>query len=137
VKAELSWRGSPTNHQQHERQHTRVSKKPRAVHTALLLIDSPTDQAGVYTPMTRGRQANHAYVITDENQTHAAVLCQAISREWIDQPTVAQDLQLDPGQPAPGQGRRQPDRRARLAPLDHGPHKTTSQRRSPDRGLSL
>jgi ATP-dependent exoDNAse (exonuclease V) alpha subunit len=37
----------------------------RTVDTGLLLIDSPTDNRGIYTPMTRGRQTNHAYVVTD------------------------------------------------------------------------
>jgi len=32
----------------------------RTVDTALLLVDTPTDSHGVYTPMTRGRDANHA-----------------------------------------------------------------------------
>jgi hypothetical protein len=67
----------------------------RTVNTALLLIDSPTDHAGVYTPMTRGRDANHAYVITEDTQTALDVLSQAITRDWIDQPAVAHRAQLD------------------------------------------
>ena len=37
--------------------------------TGLLLVDGPTDSRGVYTPMTRGRDANHAFVVTgtDDN----------------------------------------------------------------------
>jgi len=68
----------------------------RTVDTALLLIDSPTDSRGVYTPMTRGRDANHAYVVTDDNQTALDVLTQATCREWIDQPAVVRQAQLDP-----------------------------------------
>ncbi|MFV2074315.1 MAG: MobF family relaxase, partial [Thermoanaerobaculales bacterium] len=34
----------------------------RTVDVALLLVDTPTDSRGIYTPMTRGRDANHAYV---------------------------------------------------------------------------
>jgi ATP-dependent exoDNAse (exonuclease V) alpha subunit len=68
----------------------------RTVDTALLLIDSPTDNRGVYTPMTRGRDANHAYVVTDDKQTALDVLTQATCREWIDQPAVARKAQLDP-----------------------------------------
>ncbi|HUP15111.1 MAG TPA: MobF family relaxase [Acidimicrobiia bacterium] len=71
----------------------------RTVDTALLLIDSPTDHAGVYTPMTRGRDANHAYVITEDTQTALDVVSQAISRDWIDQPAVARKAQLDPTRP--------------------------------------
>ncbi|HUF16159.1 MAG TPA: AAA family ATPase [Acidimicrobiia bacterium] len=68
----------------------------RTVDTALLLLDSPTDSRGVYTPMTRGREANHAYVVVEDNQTALDMLTQAIGREWIDQPAVARRLQLDP-----------------------------------------
>jgi len=68
----------------------------RTVNTALLLIDSPTDHAGVYTPMTRGRDANHAFVITEDTQTALDVLSQAITRDWADQPAVAHRAQLDP-----------------------------------------
>jgi len=39
--------------------------------------------------MTRGRDANHAYVIVEDNQTALDVLTQAIGRDWIDQPAVA------------------------------------------------
>jgi len=68
----------------------------RTVDTALLLIDSPTDSRGVYTPMTRGREANHAYVVTEDNHTGLDVLTQALAREWIDQPAVARRLELNP-----------------------------------------
>lgn len=67
----------------------------RTVNTALLLIDSPTDHAGVYTPMTRGRDANHAYVITEDTQTALDVLSQGITRDWIDKPAVARRAQLN------------------------------------------
>jgi len=66
----------------------------RTVDTALLLIDTPTDSRGVYTPMTRGRRANHAYVTTEENQAAIDVLSQAIARDWIDQPAVERRRQL-------------------------------------------
>ncbi|MDF1597620.1 MAG: MobF family relaxase [Acidimicrobiia bacterium] len=68
----------------------------RTVDTSLLLVDTPTDSRGVYTPMTRGREANHAYVVTDGNQTALDVLTQAITRDWIDQPAVARKKELDP-----------------------------------------
>jgi hypothetical protein len=45
--------------------------------------------------MTRGRDANHAYVVIDENQTAPDVLAQAITRDWIDQPAVERRAQLD------------------------------------------
>jgi hypothetical protein len=66
----------------------------RTVDTALLLIDRPTDSRGVYTPMTRGRETNHVYVVTD-NQTALDVLTRALSRDWIDQPAIARRTQLE------------------------------------------
>jgi conjugative relaxase-like TrwC/TraI family protein len=79
----------------------------RTVDTALLLIDTPTDSRGVYTPMTRGRDGNHAYVVVEDNQTALDVLTQAITRDWIDQPAVARRAQLDPHRsrrlPGPGE----------------------------------
>jgi conjugative relaxase-like TrwC/TraI family protein len=68
----------------------------RTVDTALLLMDTPTDSRGVYTPMTRGRDSNHAYVVVDDNQTAHDVLTQALTRDWIDQPAVVRKAQLDP-----------------------------------------
>jgi hypothetical protein len=46
--------------------------------------------------MTRGREANHAYIVTEDNQTALDVLSQALARDWIDQPAVARRLRLDP-----------------------------------------
>ncbi|NIA26004.1 MAG: relaxase domain-containing protein [Gammaproteobacteria bacterium] len=68
----------------------------RTVDVALLLVDAPTDSRGIYTPMTRGREGNDAYVAVDDNQTALDVLTQAIGRDWIDQPAVARRTQLDP-----------------------------------------
>ncbi len=66
----------------------------RTVDTALLLIDTPTESRGVYTPMTRGRDSNHAYVVTEDNQTALDVLTHAVTRDWIDQPAVVRRDQL-------------------------------------------
>ncbi|MDF1596288.1 MAG: MobF family relaxase [Acidimicrobiia bacterium] len=68
----------------------------RTVDTALLLVDTPTDIRGVYTPMTRGRDSNHAYVVVEDNQTAHDVLTQALTRDWIDQPAVARRAKLGP-----------------------------------------
>ncbi|MCL1693291.1 MAG: relaxase domain-containing protein [Actinomycetia bacterium] len=68
----------------------------RTVDVALLLVDTPTDSRGIYTPMTRGRDANHAYVAVEDNETALDVLAQAVGRDWIDQPAVARRAQLDP-----------------------------------------
>jgi conjugative relaxase-like TrwC/TraI family protein len=67
----------------------------RTVDTGLLLVDAPTDSRGVYTPMTRGRNANHAYVVTDENQAAVDVLTEAVARDWIDQPAITRRTQLE------------------------------------------
>jgi hypothetical protein len=73
----------------------------RTVDTALLLVDTHTDNRGIYTPMTRGRDVNHAYVVVEENQTALDVLTQAITRDWIDQPAVVRRIQLEDRQPDP------------------------------------
>ena len=82
----------------------------RTVDVALLLVDSPTDNRGIYTPMTRGREANHAYVVVEDNQTALDVLTRAIGRDWIDQPAVARRAQLEQDRdrqlPDPGRRRR-------------------------------
>jgi conjugative relaxase-like TrwC/TraI family protein len=75
---------------------TSHASQGRTVDVALLLVDTPADSRGVYTPMTRGREANHAYVVTEDNQTAHDMLIQALGRDWIDQPAVARRLQLDP-----------------------------------------
>ncbi len=63
----------------------------RTVDTALVLIDRPTDTAGVYTPMTRGRHTNHAFVVTDDSQTATDAIAQSLGREWIDQPAITHE----------------------------------------------
>jgi conjugative relaxase-like TrwC/TraI family protein len=70
----------------------------RTVDIALLLLDSPTDSRGVYTPMTRGREDNHAYVVVETNQTALGTLATALARDWIDQPAFARRDQLNPHQ---------------------------------------
>lgn len=83
----------------------------RTVDTALVLVDTTIDRAGIYTPMTRGREGNHAYVISEGNQTAVDVLTQATSRRWIDQPAVAYS---DPPPEFP-----RPDKRSRAEEMDH------------------
>ena len=81
----------------------------RTVDTALLLVDGPTDARGLYTPMTRGRHANHAYVATIENETAADILTQALSRDWIGQPAITRQAGLEPESLlAPFGGHREP-----------------------------
>jgi len=68
----------------------------RTVDTSLLLIDTPTDSRGIYTPMTRGREANHAHVAVEDNQTARDVLTRAITRDWIDQPAKPNSILTTP-----------------------------------------
>jgi ATP-dependent exoDNAse (exonuclease V) alpha subunit len=95
---------------------TSHTSQGRTVDTALFLIDTPTDIRGVYTPMTRGRDANHTYVAVDHNQTGPDILAYAVSREWADQPANARRAQLSREQdrllPGPEQTRTGPDRLA-------------------------
>ncbi len=67
----------------------------RTVGTGLLLVDGPIDSRGLYTPLTRGRRANHAYVVTNENQTAVDILTEAIVRDWIDQPAITRRTRLE------------------------------------------
>jgi hypothetical protein len=73
----------------------------RTVDTGLLLLDTPTDSRGVYTPMTRGRLGNHAYVAVDENHTAVDVLTQAVARDWIDRPAITRRIELETRQQDP------------------------------------
>ena len=41
----------------------------RTVDTAILYLDAPTDTAGIYVPLTRGRDANHAYITASDHGT--------------------------------------------------------------------
>jgi hypothetical protein len=67
----------------------------RTVDTSLLLVDTPTDSRGIYTPMTRGRDANHAYVVTEESHTAVDMLARSITRDWIDQPAIARRVEFE------------------------------------------
>jgi ATP-dependent exoDNAse (exonuclease V) alpha subunit len=79
----------------------------RTVDTGLFLVDGPIEGRGLYTSMTRGRHANHAYVVTGQAETAANILTQALTRDWIDQPAITlqtpidktPDRSLRPGEP--------------------------------------
>ncbi|MDJ0925556.1 MAG: MobF family relaxase [Acidimicrobiia bacterium] len=94
----------------------------RTVDTGLLLVDGLIDSRGLYTPLTRGRQANHAYVVTSENQTAVDVLTEAIVRDWIDQPAISQRTRLEAGRvlnPTLGHSQLRDDQQAATHPPDH------------------
>jgi hypothetical protein len=119
---------------------TSHASQGRTVDVALLLIDSPTDSRGVYTPMTRGRVANHAYVVTDTNQTALDVLGEAISRDWIDQPAIARREQLDPPptrQPIPGEPDIEPEVAKRMKQVQEAMERGRARRRAAESSRSL
>jgi ATP-dependent exoDNAse (exonuclease V) alpha subunit len=87
-----------TEHLEHGYAQTSHASQGRTVDTALRLVDSPTDSRGTYTPLTRGRHANHVYVVTETNQTTLSTLTAALARDWIDRPALARRDQLNPHQ---------------------------------------
>lgn len=50
---------------------------------------APTDRAGIYVPLTRGRTENLAVVHADNVPIAKAHLTDAISRRWIDSPAIS------------------------------------------------
>jgi ATP-dependent exoDNAse (exonuclease V) alpha subunit len=119
---------------------TSHASQGRTVDVALLLIDSPTDSRGIYTPMTRGREANHAYVVTEDNQTALDVLGEAISRDWIDQPAVARREQLDlhpTRQTALREPDIEPEVAKRLKEVQEAMERGRARRRAAERSRSL
>lgn len=73
---------------------TSHTSQGRTVDTALLLVDTPTDHPGIYTPMTRGRHSNHAFIALDENQNATDILAYSVTQEWADGPAVLRRAQL-------------------------------------------
>ncbi|MGH3650592.1 MAG: MobF family relaxase [Acidimicrobiia bacterium] len=119
---------------------TSHASQGRTVDVSLLLVDSPTDSRGVYTPMTRGREANHAYVITEDNQAALAVLGEAISRDWIDQPAIARRNQLDPHQaryPVQDGSGIEPEVDERMKQIQQALERGRARRRELERSRSL
>jgi hypothetical protein len=88
--------GNPPSSEAFSRSSRGIGWRGRGFDTALILIDSYTDSRGIYTPMTRGRHSNHAYVVIEDNQTAIDVLAQAVTRDWIDQPAIARQTHLEP-----------------------------------------
>lgn len=93
--------GYATEHVELGYAQTSHATQGRTVDTGLLLVDTPTDSRGVYTPMTRGRTGNHAYVAVDDNHTAVEVLTQAVARDWIDQPATTRRIELETRQQNP------------------------------------
>ncbi len=68
----------------------------RTVDRSFLYLDAPTGAAGIYVPMTRGRQSNEAFVAIRGEETPADVIAEALSRSWIDRPAVAVRAEFRP-----------------------------------------
>ncbi|MGH9164245.1 MAG: hypothetical protein ACRDZW_01880, partial [Acidimicrobiales bacterium] len=93
---------------------TSHANQGRTVDRSLLYLDAPTGTAGIYVPLTRGRESNEAFVVLADEQTPGEVVAESLSRHWIDRPAIA--VRAERPQPdAPGDG----DGRSKLEqPLD-------------------
>jgi len=119
---------------------TSHASQGRTVDVSLLLVDHPTDSRGVYTPMTRGRQANHAYVVTETNQTALNTLATALARDWIDQPALARRDQLNAHRethPSPGEDGVEPEVDERMKQINEALERGRARRREQQRTRSL
>lgn len=67
-----------------------MAAQGRTVDHSLLLVDGPIDAAGLYVPMTRGRERNDVWVVTDPGSPSdpVDVLAEAMHRRWIDEPAI-------------------------------------------------
>jgi hypothetical protein len=90
--------------------------------------------------MTRGREANHTYVVTEGNQTALDVLGAAISRDWIDQPAIARKHELDAHPtrpPVPDEPDIDPEVAKRLKEIEEANGRGRARRRAAERSRSL
>jgi conjugative relaxase-like TrwC/TraI family protein len=69
---------------------TAMAGQGRTVDHSLVLVDGPIDAAGLYVPMTRGRDGNDVWVVTDPDSPADAVdlLAEVMQRRWIDEPAL-------------------------------------------------
>jgi ATP-dependent exoDNAse (exonuclease V) alpha subunit len=74
---------------------TAMAAQGRTVDHSILLVDGPIDAPGLYVPMTRGREGNDVWVVTDSSGP-ADVLAHVMHRRWIDEPAIEH---LPEGQP--------------------------------------
>jgi len=80
---------------------TAMAAQGRTVDHALLLVDGPIDAAGLYVPMTRGRDSNDVWVVLDPASPADAVdvLADVLQRRWVDEPAIdrleAADIGID------------------------------------------
>ena len=62
----------------------------RTLDHSLLLVDGTIDAAGLYVPMTRGRESNDVWVVVDPTSAADAldVLTDVVQRRWVDEPAI-------------------------------------------------
>ena len=68
---------------------TSHASQGRTVDRSFLFLDGPAGAAGVYVPMTRGRESNEAFIVVRGEESPTDVLTDALSRTWTDRPAVA------------------------------------------------
>lgn len=76
---------------------TSHASQGRTVDRSFLYLDGPTGAAGIYVPMTRGRQSNEAFVVLQGEETPADVVAEALTRIWIDRPAIAVRAEMQRG----------------------------------------
>ena len=75
---------------------TSHASQGRTVDRSFLFLDGPTGAAGIYVPMTRGRESNEVFVAVRGEERPADVVSEALSRIWIDRPAIALRDELTP-----------------------------------------
>lgn len=70
---------------------TAIAAQGRTVDHSLLLVDGPIDAARLYVPMTRGRESNDVWVVTDQSSPSGPVdaLSEVMHQRWVDEPAIA------------------------------------------------
>jgi len=66
----------------------------QTVNHSILYLDTATNSRGIYTPMTRGRHHNTAYIVTNDQQTATEIFADNITRTTIDRPAHARQAEL-------------------------------------------
>lgn len=84
---------------------TSHASQGRTVDRSFLFLDGPTGAAGIYVPMTRGRETNEVFVAIRGEETPVDVVSEALSRNWMDRPAIAVRDELAPAVADDGDGR--------------------------------
>ncbi len=80
---------------------TSHAAQAQTVDHSILYLDTATNSRGIYTPMTRGRHHNTAYIVTTPDQTAVEIFADNITRTTIDQPAHARHAELAHTRPTP------------------------------------